>query len=152
MEFGDNIFLSNNNNNNYNNCNISHHTNSNNNSNNDINTNFIFTTTNEPLPRYSKSKYIRKRKLDESPKQRGGNRRKRSHETMRIDSYHGGDRGFILRFQNAGTQERETRYGKRGALRERNWFGISSVFQMEAAANKIAEDIERIIATEFKPI
>ena len=59
MEFGDNIFLSNNNN--YNNCNISHHTNSNNNSNNDINTNFIFTTTNEPLPRYSKSKYIRKR-------------------------------------------------------------------------------------------
>ena len=38
---------------------------------------------------------------------RGGNRRKRSVETMRYDSYEGADRGFILRFLNAGTAGRK---------------------------------------------
>ena len=96
------------------------------------------------------TKYVRPRLLDEHPHQRGGNRRPRSADTMRIESYQGVDRGFILRFQNAGTAERETRFGKRGSLRARNWFGVSAVFQMEAAAKKISEEIERLLASEFK--
>jgi hypothetical protein len=105
------------------------------------------------LPRTKRgapTKYIRPRQLDKTPHQRGGNRRKRSLETMRYDSYQGVDRGFILRFQQSGTDDRETRFGNRGAIRARNWFGISSAFHVEAAANKIAEMIERALDSEFK--
>lgn len=94
--------------------------------------------------------YLRPRKLDENPHQRGGNRRKRSSDTMRIDSYEGVDRGFILRFQNAGTVERKTRFGKRGNLRSRHWFGISSVFQLDNAASKVAKEIEELMQQEFQ--
>lgn len=80
---------------------------------------------------------------------RGGNRRKRSTETMRYDSYEGADRGFILRFLNAGTVVRNTRYGNRGSLRARHWFGISSTFQLDAAATKVAEEIENLLQQEF---
>jgi tRNA(Met) C34 N-acetyltransferase TmcA len=69
---------------------------------------------------------------------------------MQIDSYEGADRGFILRFQNAGTVERETRYGSRGSLRARHWFGISSAFQMDAAASRVAEEIENLLQQEFQ--
>lgn len=36
--------------------------------------------------------------------QRGGNRMSRSERTMRMESYEGADRGFILRFLNAGAK------------------------------------------------
>jgi hypothetical protein len=98
------------------------------------------------------TKYQRPRKLDENPHQRGGNRRPRSSETLRYQSYEGVDRGFILRFLNAGTVERETRFGSRGALRARQWFGISSAFQMDAAASRIAEEIESLLQQEFHKI
>lgn len=91
-----------------------------------------------------------KPKKDRPENARGGNRRKRSQRTMQIDSYEGVDRGFILRFQNAGTVERETRYGSRGSLRARHWFGISSAFQMDAAATKVAEEIEKMLDSEFR--
>ena len=81
---------------------------------------------------------------------RGGNRRKRSLETMRMDSYEGVDRGFILRFLNAGTTKRETIYGNRGSLRARHWFGISSAFQMDAAASRIGKEIEDLLQQEFQ--
>lgn len=81
---------------------------------------------------------------------RGGNRRKRSERTMQVDSYEGADRGFILRFLNAGTTKRETRYGNRGSLAARPWFGISSAFQMDAAATKVAEEIEALLQQEFQ--
>ena len=84
------------------------------------------------------------------PSHIGGNRRKRSERTMQIDSYEGVDRGFILRFLNAGTVERETRYGSRGALRARHWFGTSSAFQMDAAASRVAEEIEKLLQQEFQ--
>lgn len=80
---------------------------------------------------------------------RGGNRRPRSERTMQIDSYEGVDRGFILRFQNAGTVERETRFGKRGALSARHWFGRSSAFQLDTAASDVAAEIERMLQQEF---
>ena len=91
-----------------------------------------------------------KPKMDRPANARGGNRRRRSSETMRIDSYEGIDRGFILRFQNQGTVERETRYGSRGSLRARHWFGISSAFQMDAAASRVAEEIENLLQQEFQ--
>lgn len=80
---------------------------------------------------------------------RGGNRRPRSERTMQIDSYEGVDRGFILRFQNAGTVERETRFGKRGSLAARHWFGRSSAFQLDTAASEVAAEIERMLQQEF---
>ena len=96
------------------------------------------------------TRYQRPRKLDDNPHQRGGNRRKRSLRTMQLDSYEGADRGFILRFQNAGTVDRDTRYGNRGSLRARHWFGVSSASQMDAAATKVAVMIEQMLDSEFK--
>jgi len=111
--------------------------------------------------------------------QRGGNRRPRSLRTMQLDSYEGADRGFILRFINAGTSERKiefssdsrrdlinrgsrggnvekygktTNTGSRGALRTRDWFGRSSAFQLDAAANRVAEEIEALLQQEFQMI
>lgn len=96
------------------------------------------------------TKYQRPRKLDQNPTQRGGNRRPRSQRTLQVESYEGVDRGFILRFQNAGTAERETRFGGRGALRARHWFGRSSAFHLDAAATRVAEEIEALLQQEFQ--
>ena len=102
------------------------------------------------LKRGAATNYQKPRKLKEG--QRGGNRRKRSRDTMRYESYEGVDRGFILRFQNAGTVDRETRYGKRGHLAARHWFGISSAFQMDGAASRVVEEIEKMLQQEFHQI
>ena len=103
-----------------------------------------------PRRRGAGTNYQRPRKLDENPHQRGGNRRRRNKTTIRIDSYQGKDRGFILRFQELGTADRSTRYGDRGHIRARGWFGRSSAFQMEAAATEVAQEIENMLASEFK--
>ena len=83
------------------------------------------------------------RKLDSNPHQRGGNRRKRSARTDRIDGYVGKDRGFILRFVNSGTAERQTRYGRRGSITARNWFPNIGQRELEAAAERLAVEIDR---------
>ena len=83
------------------------------------------------------------RKLDSNPHQRGGNRRKRSADTDRIDGYVGKDRGFILRFVNSGTAERQTRYGRRGSITARNWFPNIGQRELEAAAERLAVAIDR---------
>lgn len=94
-----------------------------------------------------KYELIRHRKLDDNPKQRGGNRRKRGAHgrTIQIDSYFGADRGFILRFLSSGTVQRMTQYGNRGAIRATNWFGHTAPWQMEAAAEKVATAINDYI-------
>lgn len=79
------------------------------------------------------------------PGQRGGNRRERSERTERIDSYFGADRGFILRFVNAGTKERVTRYGNRGSIAARGWFGMAAQREMERAAREFCDLIDREI-------
>ena len=91
-----------------------------------------------------------KPKKDRPANARGGNRRKRSKRTMQLDSYEGADRGFILRFLNAGTAERMTRYGSRGHLAARHWFGASSAFQLDTAASRVAEEIENLLHQEFQ--
>ena len=100
---------------------------------------------------------------------RGGNRQPRSKRTEELMSYQGKDRGFILRFLNQGTGDRaihsfgdrelrtgsvsilKTRSlgGNRGSITARNWFGSASQKDMEQAAAKLQDIIDRIIRDEF---
>ena len=105
---------------------------------------------------------------------RGGNRWGRSARTKAIEGYEGVDRGFILRFVNAGTvyrgitsytdrtgtrhslrtassQNWKTRAltGNRGSITARNWFGSASQRALENAAGNMEEFIDRIIKEEF---
>lgn len=90
--------------------------------------------------------YIRERTLDKNKKQRGGNRRPKTYDTMRINSYGPHDRGFILRFVNDGTGIRKTRYGNRGAIAARNFFGPSAQRWVQQAA----DNLNRLIYAEVK--
>ena len=89
------------------------------------------------------------RKLDDNPNQRGGNRRPRSNRTKEVDGYIAASRAFVLRFNNSGTADRETRFGSRGAIRTRRVFETSASFQMEGAMNEISQMIEEIMSEEF---
>ena len=91
----------------------------------------------------STTSYEPPRKL--RPGQRGGNRRPYVAERNRLDKYYGSDRGFVLRFLNSGTVERETRYGGRGSIRQTGWFGHTAPWQMENAAEMVAEKVNEYI-------
>jgi hypothetical protein len=93
----------------------------------------------------AKYELVRKRKLDENPHQRGGNRRPRSQRTKQLETYFGADRGFVLRFLNAGTDTRETRNGSRGAIRPRGVFEHTAPWQMETAAEIMADKINEYV-------
>ena len=93
--------------------------------------------------------FTRHRKLDDNPSQRGGNRRKRSARTKQLDGYFGKDRGFILRFLNSGTEQRETRFGNRGSIASRGMFERSAAWQMDTAAENIARAFEEIFPQVF---
>ena len=105
---------------------------------------------------------------------RGGNRWGRSQRTKDLEGYEGMDRGFILRFINAGTADRGilsytdrsgTRHnlgsassrnwkthaltGNRGAIKARNWFGSASHAALEKASLQLQQLIDKIIANEF---
>ena len=105
---------------------------------------------------------------------RGGNRWGRSERTKQLEGYQGSDRGFVLRFLNAGTADRMitsytdrdgTRHtlrsgrtsnirthatgGNRGSIAARNWFGSASHKALENASFQMQELIDRIIAQEF---
>lgn len=88
---------------------------------------------------------VRKRKLDENPHQRGGNRRPRSQRTQQLETYFGADRGFVLRFLNAGTNTRQTRYGTRGAIAPRGVFEHTAPWQIETAAEIMADKINEYV-------
>ena len=89
------------------------------------------------------SGYTRPKKLKAG--QRGGNRRPYVAERNRLDKYYGSDRGFVLRFLNSGTVERDTRYGGRGSIRQTGWFGHTAPWQMENAAEMVAEKVNEYI-------
>ncbi len=80
---------------------------------------------------------------------RGGNRMPRSRRTEDLLTYVGADRGFILRFLNAGTSDRESRIGNRGAIAARNFFASSSQQAMEQAAQQLDGLIEDLIKKEI---
>jgi hypothetical protein len=91
---------------------------------------------------------IRQRKLDQNPNQRGGNRRPRSQRTKQLDTYFGADRGFVLRFLNAGTAQRQTRFGNRGAISPTWLFSNTAQIHMETAAEILADAINEYISRE----
>lgn len=92
----------------------------------------------------SGSSFVKARKLDNHPHQRGGNRRKRSARTDQVDGYVGKDRGFILRFVNSGiSKPRQTRYGNRGVIPARNWLATSGQRELEAAAEHLSALIDK---------
>lgn len=97
-----------------------------------------------------KYQLVRHRKIDENPRQIGGNRRpvNSNTEAERLNKYYGSDRGFILRFLNAGTGNRQSRYGKRGSIRQTGWFEHTAPWQMETAAQNVAEAINELIKHE----
>lgn len=90
------------------------------------------------------------RKLDRNPGQRGGNRVKRSATTERMLGYYGKDRGFILRFLNAGTDERTTRLGKRGSIAPRNFFEAAASANLDIAAENLGKMIDEELAAAFE--
>ena len=108
--------------------------------------------------------------------QRGGNRRLRSERTMKLESYVGSARGFVLRFLNAGTKPRginftsdEARehvhrgsqggdlkkYGKtintgnRGNIAPRNFFGNRSHIELAQAAKNLEALIDNLLKEEL---
>lgn len=92
----------------------------------------------------SGSSFVKARKLDNHPHQRGVNRRKRSARTDQVDGYVGKDRGFILRFVNSGiSKPRQTRYGNRGVIAARNWLATSGQRELEAAAERLSALIDK---------
>ena len=97
--------------------------------------------------------YIKPRKLDSDPHQRGGNRRKVSENTKRIDSYGPTDRGFILNFLNSGTDERVTKYGNRKLISPRDWFTASAQKNLEIALSNldsmIDDELNRMVAEKM---
>lgn len=80
---------------------------------------------------------------------RGGNRMPRSQRTTDLLTYAGADRGFILRFLNAGTEGRESRVGNRGSIAPRNFFSNSSHTAMQQAAEQLDRLIEELIQKEI---
>ncbi len=81
---------------------------------------------------------------------RGGNRMPRSRRTEDLLTYAGPDRGFILRFLNAGTDVRESHGGNRGQIAPRNFFGTSSHAAMQKAAEQLDTLIDELIKQELK--
>ena len=103
-------------------------------------------------PRKAGARYqlVRPRKLDQNPRQHGGNRRKRSERTNAIDSYFGKDRAFILRFVNNGTNDRQTRYGNRGRISvPGNWFPNMGQKELELAAENLANVVNEELAEAY---
>lgn len=92
--------------------------------------------------------YERPRKLDDNPGQRGGNRRKRSEKTVRMDSYSGLDRGMILRWIEGGVGERMTKYGNRGGFGGNGWFSSASRRAMAHAIETISGEIEMLLSEQ----
>lgn len=99
----------------------------------------------------------------------GGNRRTRSARTEQLAGYWGKDRGFVLRFLNAGTKERKIRFssslknivnpgshgghsdyrnrktGNRGVISARNWFKPAAESGMQQASEQLVGLIDRAI-------
>ena len=74
----------------------------------------------------------------------------RSRRTEDLLTYAGPDRGFILRFLNAGTDVRESHGGNRGQIAPRNFFGTSSHAAMQKAAEQLDTLIDELIIKELK--
>lgn len=84
-------------------------------------------------------------RLNSKGNHRGGNRIPRSRRTEALLTYWGSDKGFVLRFLNGGTQDRNNGYGNRGNIAARHWFGPMSQKELEAAAQQLDEMMDKIV-------
>lgn len=103
--------------------------------------------------------------------QRGGNRRKRSDRSADLLHYAGSDRGFVLRFLNAGTGNRNIKFksdpnreewpsvskwnahpntGFRGNIAARNFFGPASQKAMENGVQELTNMIDQLIKEQIQ--
>ena len=88
------------------------------------------------------------------PHQRGGNRVPRGGRTQQIMSYDALDRGFILRFLNSGTTDRQAGSrggrlsGNRGRIAPRNFFRGAG----EQALVRATDNLANLIDTELEAI
>lgn len=90
------------------------------------------------------------RKVEQNPRMRGGNRRKRTFKTVRMHGYEGKARGMILRWVNQGNKgDRDTRYGNRGAIRARNFFEPLASAAFDVVSQHLAQVIEEEIERSF---
>ena len=89
------------------------------------------------------------RAVDRNPKMRGGNRIKRTMSTVKMHGYEGKARGMILRWVNTGTNDRESRYGNRGSITARNFFGPMAQSALDVVSQHLAEIIEEEIENIF---
>ena len=81
---------------------------------------------------------------------RGGNRMPRSQRTIDLLTYAGPDRGFILRFLNNGTPERDTNGTRRvGKIMARNWFGPAATQELNRIADEFDKLLDILIQQEF---
>lgn len=96
---------------------------------------------------------------------RGGNRWGRSARTRQMMAYRGADRGFALRFLNAGTPARaihsytspsdgathslRSGTGNRGSIVARPWFAASSREELERAAEQLEAVLREVIDGNF---
>ena len=89
------------------------------------------------------------RNVEQNPKMRGGNRIKRSFKTTRMHGYEGKARGMILRWVNSGVGDRVTRYGNRGSITARDFFGPLAGAALDVVSQHMAQIIEEEIAKAF---
>lgn len=89
------------------------------------------------------------RKGTSDPKGRGGNRTKRSFKTIRMHGYEGKAKGMVLRWVNSGVGDRTTRYGNRGSITARNFFGPLAGSALDVVSQHLAKMIEEEIAKAF---
>ena len=88
------------------------------------------------------------RKLDQNPRQRGGNRVPRGRRTNDVMHYGPTDRGWILRIVNSGTDKRTagTRdgvlHGNRGSIAPRNFFKPAASRAIATAADRLSQMID----------
>ena len=112
-----------------------------------------------------------------NPSAPGGNRRARSERTWQLMGYYGKDRGFVLRFLNAGTGNRSisfkadphrekvkrgsrggnvSKYGKttntgaRGSITAGNFFNAIGGTNLDIASANIAKMIDEELTAAFK--
>lgn len=107
------------------------------------------------------------RKVELNPHMRGGNRRRRTLRTAKVEGYEPTARGFILRFQDSGTRQRfiggrnsigrgdnglrwgrmkERGIGNRGSITAGNFFYRIASQKLGEAAEKLAKMIDVEIA------
>jgi hypothetical protein len=100
-----------------------------------------------------------------NPAKPGGNRKARSQRTWDLVHYAGPDRGFVLRFLNAGTQVRGVKFvydedrqatkwnrhpntGNRGRIKSRGFFNSTSQRALNRAADQLVKLIDDLIKQE----